>query len=396
MGTQGVLSPKHLVTGRLRVALDKEIYDLDIDKAPLLKLLSVIGKQSVKQMKFSWLTKERMPDWGTIDAFGGNWAAGAATDGTITVPTDEVWMYASGDLIKCPADSDVNLYIDSVNKSTGVLTCRTYDNTTTVDFSAGTTGANKLFLISNAFELGSGKGIIKTHQPVENYNYIQIAQTPYGVVETLQHVEYEAGGKEFEEQEREKAIEHAFMLEKTLFFGRKHVATTGYMNGEYEQYFTGGIYEALQTNIKSEADLTKAEFASWVKDSIRYAKRPVIFAGELIFEALTWWAEQKLQIRQDEKTLGMAVAIYLTPYGDRVKVIPHRELLKNEYAGWAFCIDLDDIRYRYLEGEDTHLEVEIQQRGEKKVINEYRTWFGLWIGNEKRHGVLKDVATISA
>jgi len=395
-GNLGPLSPKILATGRLRVEIDDIIHELNINKNLLLFLLTKIGKKEVGRMKFQWLTKERKPDWGTLQAVGGNWAAGAAADGTLTVPADEVWLYGAGDIIKIPTVSETNIYVKSVNVGAGVLTCQTVDGSN-IDLSGVAVPlTDGIFSVSNSFELGSGMGTLKSHQPAENYNYIQITQTPYGVVETLEHVEYEAGPTEMSQLEKEKAIEHAFDIEKTLFFGRKHYQAVGYMNGVYEQYFTGGLYEAISTNIvDANGALTEAEFANWVKKITKYAEKPVIFAGEMVFEALTYWAKNKLQIRQDETTYGMAVATYLTPYGDRVQVIPHRELLQKAYAGFAFGVDLADIGYRYLKGLDTHIEVEIQQPDLKQKINEIRTWFGLWIGNEKRHGVLYNVTSIA-
>jgi len=396
MGNQGALSPKTLTTGRLKVDLKKEIQKLNIDKMPLLKLMDLLGKEKATQMEYKHLYKERRPSWGEISSFGGSWASGANKGGTIVVPSTEAWMYSAGDIIKCPTDSDVNIYVDSVSQSTYTLTCHTYDDSTTIDFSAGTTGANKILLISNSFELGSGKGTIKSQQPSESTNYIQIVQHPYGVVKTMQDVEYDAGMSEFKEQEQEIFIEHLFSMERLMFFGQKLKATTGYMDAVYEQFFTGGANEAITTNVTTETDLTQAEFGTWINQSIYYAKNPVVFASERIFEAMSWWLGQKLQTKQDETTLGIAVSTYRTQYGDTVKVIPHRELFKNYYNGYAFCLDLADVRYKFLQGNDTHLEVGIQQPGVKQEINEFRTWFGFWMGNEKRHGVLKGVQTISA
>jgi hypothetical protein len=360
-------------------------------------LLSRIGKQSTGDMTFKWLTKERQPDWLTISAFGAAWAAGAATTGTITVPVAEAPWVNEGDLLIAPADSDVVLYVDSIVLATGVITMRTYDNTTTVDFSAGTTGALKLFRQGNSFELGTGKGTIRSQQPVESLNRIQIIQTPFGVTTTTQHVENEAGKDELSEQEEEKMVEHLFDIEKTFFTGLKHKATVGYMNGTYEQYFAGGLKEVISTYLQDEAgsSLTQAEFATFVKKLTRYSKKPVIFASDLIFEALTYWSEQKLQVERNEQTLGMSVAYFLTPYGDRVNVVPHRDLLINEYDGSAYGVDLDDIHYKYLQGLDTHLEMDIQDPDLKQKINEFRTWFGPWIGNEKRHALLENVASIA-
>ena len=395
-GYQGTVGPSQLATGRLRIQLADEIAKLNIDKAPLIKLLSELGKQKTGGMEYKWLSKERRSDWLTVNSYGGAWAAGANTEGTITIPADEAWMLGEGEILKVPSISDVNIYVDAVNTSTGEITARTYDNTSTINFSSGGTGASKLLNISNTFEMGTGMGTQKSHQPSENFNYIQIIQHPYGVLEEMDHFEYEAGGKEFNELETETLIEHEFSKEKLCFFGRKHKVAAGYMEGKYPQYFTGGLIEAVSSNVDTQADLTKKEFAAWVNKCLYYAKKPVIFAGSLIFEALSWWLGQTLKTEQNEKTLGIAVSTYMTQYGDLVKVIPHRELLKNDYAGYAFCVDLSDIKYYYLDGLDTHLEVEIQQRDLKQKINEYRTWFGVWIGNEKRHGMLKGVETISA
>lgn len=418
-GYTGIMSPSDLTPGRLRVELAQEIDKLNLDVNPLMMLLNEIGKESSGQMKFEWLTKERMSEWSSVYLFAGAWDAGAAVSGSFDILNEDAWKFAVGDIVKIPGTvaapiSDVNLYITAVGSANSgtsgagytKVSAHTFDNTTTVDFSAGTLGGsdpsvgspsvNGLLHIGNTFELGTGMGTIKSHQPEENYNYIQIIQTPYGSLETTQHLNYDAGGSEMAENEEEAKIEHEFMKEKLAFFGQKYMAPAGYMNNKYPQYFTGGLLEAISTNVKTEADLTQAEFSQWVIDSIYYAKNPVIFAGDRIYQALSFWLGQDLNTRQDEDTLGIAVANYKTAHGHIVKVIPHRELFKEAYAGYAFCVDLDDIKYKYLEGEDTHIEVGIQPDDLKMEINELRTWFGIKIGNEKRHGVLKDVATISA
>lgn len=396
MGTQKILEPSDLASGRLRIDIMKEIQKLNIDKTPLMKLLTQVGKDKATQLKYQWLTKERRPDWVAISAAaGGAWASAAAATGTLTVATASAWLFAAGDIIKVPEVSDVNIYVISVVQSTGVLTCKTYNGTSTIDFSSSPSG-KKILNISNSFELGSNRGTVKNFQPSESYNYIQIIQDPWGVEESLRHVGFDAGGSEWDEMAQETAIEHEFKKEKTFFFGQKHLATTGYMNAEYSQYFTGGLLEGISTNVDTQTELTQKEFGAWLNGAIYYAEKPVIFAGARIFEALSWWlGEAGLQTRQDEKTLGIAVSNYMNEYGQVVKVIPHRELLKEAYAGYAFCVDLKDVKYKFLQGEDTHIEVGIQTPGDKKEINEYRTWFGVWMGNEKRHGCLKGVNTIA-
>jgi hypothetical protein len=396
-----VVSPPDLQAGRAREEIAKEIDKLDFDKTPLLRILMEAGKEKSGQMTYNWLTKERRPDWGGIVSYGGAWAAGAATSGTITVTAGEGWLYAEGDIIQIPDNAQVNLYIDSV--AGDVITGRTYDNTTTVNLSAGPTGANRILGISDTFGLASNRGTMKQRQPDTNLNYIQIIQHPYGIAETTNFIEYDAGGNELMEQEEDAFLAHEFSKEKLFFFGQKHVANPGYMTsgGNLAQYFTGGLYEAAQSNtvpgaVISEADLTYQEFSDWCAIWTKYAKKPVVFAGELIYGALPFWLRENLQTEQSEDTLGIAVTNFRTIYGQIIKVIAHRDLLVNHYGGYAFGVDLDDIKYRFLQGEDTHVEKDIQLPGDKQFINEFRTWFGVYIGNAKRHGLISDVATISA
>ena len=400
VGKQGVVAPyiggsQILPSGRLRVAMDEEIHLLNIDKSILLFLLDKIGKKAVKQMKFEWMDQERKADWVQTTAIGGSWASGAAASGTLTVDTANAWLFAAGDIIQIPAIAATTIYVDSVNQGSGVITARTV-KTGTINLSGLASSLPLIFLLSNSFEDGTGMGTIKSQQPDELYNYIQIMQTPVGVTTTSMHLDYRGGG-ELDKQRKEAGIDHAFKIEKQLFFGEKYRLATGLMDGVYEQWFTGGLYEACSSNVKSSVGaLTRAIWGQWIRDVTRYGQDVVVFAGETIFEALTTWSEGKLQVQRSDKAFGMAVGQYLTQYGDLVTVIPHREVLKEAHAGKAFAVDMADVEYRYLDGMDTHLEVDIQTPDKKQKIDEFRTWFGLWIGNEKRHGLMTGVTSITA
>lgn len=401
MGIQGAVGEykggsQVLQQGRLKLAFDEEIYRLDIDKSLLLMLLNMkVGKESVGRDKFYWQTKERKSDFVTSTAIAGAWASASASSGTITVGSTDKYLFAEGDTIKIPTISQtVNIVLTAVNQTTGVLTGQTV-NDDNIDLSGVGSNYPDIFRVANAFEIGSGKGTIISQQPTEEYNFIQIVQTPIGITTSAMHYDYR-GKNELDEQRFEAGVDHAYKLEKTLFFGQRGMDTTGLMNSTYPQYYAGGLRQYISTNVTDASGaLTQSEFAAWVKTATRYSKNPVIFAGELIFEALTTWSEQKLEVQRTEDTLGMAVTNYLTPYGDRVKVIPHRELLAGDWQGVAFSVDMADIKYVALEGLDTHLEVDIQQPDLKQKIDEFRTWMSLKITNEKRHAYLYGVTSIS-
>ena len=380
---------------RLNIAIEEDIAYLDIDKAMLLLLMNKTKKSSVGRMKHLWLTQERKADFVANTAVGGSWDAGAATSGTLTVASASAFLFAEGDVIMIPQFSTARtFYVDAVNQTTGVMSAQTIDGAN-ADLSAAALDTADIFLMSNSFEEGSGVGTIKSEQPTEVSNFVQIFQTPIGVTTTTQHLDFKAQD-EFSKQRFEAGVDHAFKLEKQMFFGEAVEKTTGLMDGQFQQWFMGGLRDYISTNTSTQATLTQAEFNSWLIDATRYAKTSMIFSGSIIFEALTSWAETKLDLVRNETTLGMAVTKYMTPYGDVVGLTPHRELLTGTYlGGMAFCVDLTDLEYRYLEGLDTHVAVDVQANGLKQKIDEYRTWGSMKVGQEKKHGLLDGVTAIA-
>ncbi len=216
-----------------------------------------------------------------------------------------------------------------------------------------------------------------------------------GITTTAQHLNYR-GQDEWSKIRLEAGIDHMFSKEKLFFFGEKHRDAVGRMDGIYEQWFMGGLTEYISTHVTNASGaLTQAEFKAWLIACTQYSDMSTIFSGELVYEALTQWAETKLELMRNEGTLGMSVANYQTPYGKNVALIPHRELLKEDLAGVAFCVDIKDLKYITVKGLDDHLEVDIQTPGVKQKIDEWRTWLSMRVTQEKRHGYLYGVTSIS-
>ena len=375
---------------RLKVAFDTKIDYLNMDKSILFHLMSAIGKKSVDRMKFSWNTQERKADF--VSTTAASWSA--AANGTFTVSTANAPLFAVGDTLIFPdVDLSTMVYVSAVNLATGVVTAQTVVGGN-LTLTGG--GGDEAFLVGNSFESGSGKGTIKSAQPTEVFNYVQIFQTPIGVTTTARNIAYESD-PELEKQRFEAGVDHAFKIEKSLFFGERKRKNQGLMDGVYEQWFMGGLYDYIATNVTNASGaLTQTEFSGWLIDSTQYAKRPMVFASELVYEGLTTWAETKLQIiSQKESSLGMSITKYQTAYGDTVMVKPHREMLVNSLNDLAFCVDLADVEYRFLKGLDTHIDTDLQANDEKLKIDEFRTWASMKVGNEKKHGYLYGVTSIA-
>lgn len=398
MGQQGAVSEymygsRVINEERLRVAFDEDIHYLNVDKSILLMLMAKAGKEKVGQMKHIWQTQERKSDFIATTAVGGSWSSGAAATGTLTVSSANAWLFAEGDTFMIPETSASQVfYIDSCNQSSGLITARTVDGTT-INLS-GASG-DYLFLISNSFEQGSGRGTIKSEQPTEVYNYVQIIQTPIGITTTAKNIDYK-GIDELDKQKFEAGVDHAFKIEKNLFYGLRHIEQAGFMNSIYDQTFMGGASQYISTNLTNVGGaLSQSDFSDWMIDWTKYAESPFCFLGETVFEGLTDWAETSVRTTRNEDTFGIAISKYVTKYGKTVAMVPHRELLTSKLAGEAFGLDLTDIKYVHLNNLDTYMAVDVQDNAAKLHIDEWRTWASFKMINEKRHGRLYGVTSIS-
>jgi len=408
MGLQGIISEyvdnsQILPSGRLRVQIDDVIDYLNVDKTMLLRFISKIKKKAVGRMEHQWQTQERKADTVSLSAQTG-WN-GASTTGTFTLTNStDAWLFAETDIVMIPSESfQQAYYVTSVNQGTGVISAITVDGTATPTISTGT---KDILLVSNSFEQGTGRGVIKSEQPTLVSNFIQIVQTPMGMTTTAKHLNYR-GVSEWDKQKFEIGVDHAFKMEKNFFFGEKARVAQGHTDGssaiglnKYEQMFMGGMTDsAIGANTVSDgggAGYTEAEFGAWAITATRWAKRPVVFSGSTIFEGLTEWAQSYLQMTRNDQTLGMAIGKYLTPYGDLLPIAPHRELLTGTtLGGMAFSIDLADIEYRFLQGLDTHIEVGIEETGTKQHIDEIRSWMSMKIGQRKKHAILHNVTSVA-
>ncbi|MEG1997334.1 MAG: hypothetical protein RR051_02710, partial [Clostridiales bacterium] len=116
------------------------------------------------------------------------------------------------------------------------------------------------------------------------------------------------------------------------------------------------------------------------------SKDKLLVAGPYLAAAINDWATQKLvtDVGKD-KTQGITVKNLITSYGD-MKVI-YDPLLKESsiYAGYGFVLDLDNIRYAYLDGRDTRLNTNIQARDVDGVIDEYITECSVEFKQPKTH-----------
>jgi hypothetical protein len=195
-------------------------------------------------------------------------------------------------------------------------------------------------------------------------------------------------------QARKAGGEHAKDIELSFVLGRKSADTTG----ATERRTTGGALSFISTNqTDAGGDLSEAEFNAFMLQVMRYgSKAKLAMASGTGVSALNKFPAAKQQTRNDEKTYGMDVTHYTSPFGS-LNLVYHRLLEGTKYGGYIIVVDLDEVTYRYLANGDYNRDTKVlpnrQPNDQDGRKDEYLSEVGLEFGQEKTHGVLTGITS---
>jgi hypothetical protein len=104
------------------------------------------------------------------------------------------------------------------------------------------------------------------------------------------------------------------------------------------------------------------------------------------------FARGRLQTKSVESFYGMTMTQYQNA-GRKVMLVEH-VLLTNDslsdlagIAGYAICLDLKNVKIRYMRGKLVGYEQGVQDNGDDEVIDQYISEVSLEFGLEKTHGL---------
>lgn len=220
---------------------------------------------------------------------------------------------------------------------------------------------------------------------------MQIFKTTIAATNT--NVESEAyGGKDIKVERAIKATEHALDIERAFIWGEKKV-TTG-ANGQPKRA-TGGVLEFLEAGnsyIQNQGGvLTEADFDIFLREGFTYGDSPkkYFMCGGLVLGAISGFAKGRLQTKKEDKSYGLVINEYITPFGT-INIV-HNPLLVEDYAGFGMLLDMNSFKYRYLNNRDTKLELNVQANDADGVIDQYLTECGLERVQAANNALLKGV-----
>ncbi len=182
------------------------------------------------------------------------------------------------------------------------------------------------------------------------------------------------------------------MIERAFIFGEKKYDTNGTQG--HARRATGGINEFIQAGnsyVQNQGGvLTAPDFNTFLREGFTYGNdTKVLMAGGAVLQAVNEIARGQLVTKPLSKSYGMQISEYVTAFG-KINII-HNPLLVEDYAGYAFLLDMDCFKYRYMDGRDTKLLTNIQANGTDGQVDEYLTEAGLQRVEASKCALLKGV-----
>lgn len=385
-GMRGTKYAQGTEVSLVRDVADK-IYLLQPDDTPLLVFINGLkGKKVATNPKFEWFEDDLMPLTVDVDAAG--------TGTTINVDSGQGTRCRIGDILIAPNGENILI----TNISTDALTVTRALGTTPTAYSLAAT--DQCIIAGNALAEGSDNAPFRFTKKETKLNYIQIFKDSVELTD-VQVASESYGGDDRAYQRRKKAIEHKRSIEQAFLFGNAWED----VSGSQAVRGTKGFINWISTNVTDAGGvLTEAEFETFLRSVFTYhpsitAPEKLFLAGPVMLSALNFWAKNALQTSVSDKTFGCRIAKYMSAHGD-LNIAKHPLLSQYSsvvlFRNYNFVIDPMNVKYRFLQGLDTKLYTDTQPKYSAKYLDEYRTYAGLQVMQEKTHGIIKNVTGYAA
>lgn len=348
-------------------------------KCPLTALTSRMKSASTNDPWYHWWEKSLQT---RRIALGQNLTAPAA--GTVQVVTvvsgalgfkeGDVLMIEQG-LLTGGAVEHVQVAQDPTSDTSITLTRGVAGTTPAVVTYAGAGVNPNLVCIGSAYEEGSLAPTGIQFDPVDVYNYTQIFRATTEMTRSAAKTKLRTGDQK-KEAKRECLENIGIDMERSFFFGRRQTTTK---NGKPLR-FANGIYNQLASGNRltptTAGQLSMADLETWMMSFFAVgSSQKVAFAGNKALNGIQQAVRKNTnyQIFVNEKEYGMKITRIVSPFGELV-LFSHALFTQmvggttggTAYAGLEasmFVLDMENVRYRYLEGSDLSYEDDLEAPG---------------------------------
>jgi len=375
-------------------AVDK-IFLLEPNKHPLVTLLTNVGKvydgkswtgtgmqkASTGNPEFKWFE----------DYYGGRYARAAtaqvASAGTCVVTgagTSSAYIFTVGDVVRNSRTGE-NYLVTAIADTETITITNSFGATAAAAIAAG----DGLFIVGNVSAENTGARNVNTTRSAPQTNYTQIFKTSIAVSGTEKASKLYGGG-DLPYLRAKKGTEHAMDIERAFWFGQKissavsSIARKG--TGGVDEFTAGG-----NSYVQNQGGpLTAPDLNTFLREGFTYGNNTkMLFAGGIILQAISEMSRGQLQTKVGDQTYGVKIREWITPFGT-INIV-HNPLFVEDFAGYAYLLDMECFRYRYMDGRDTKLETNVQAPDVDGEIDQYITECGLERKQAPRHALLKGV-----
>lgn len=384
----GARTTGNIAQARLVVDMADKIAMLDPTEAPFVTLLKKIKKDTrvAYSPKFEWLEDDLLSNTTAVN--------GAVADGTTTSLTvDDGSILRPHDIIKLPSTGE-SLLVTAIAGNT-LTVVRGYGSTA----AAAIADNAEVFIIGSAMPENSNAREVRSTLEANAYNYTQIFRTPVALSNT-ENASKLYGGKDRAYQRKKAGLEHKRDIARAMYFGERKLDTSGStprrtMGGLIE-FLSGSSYAQAFTVSTGATPLTWTNFNKLVaKKAFEHgSSEKLLVCGAELSAAIDEWAMDKMRLKQRDadKTFGVKISTLKTSFGD-LNVLYDPLLTGTVYGGYGMILDMDNIRYAYLDGRDTKLFVDRQANDLDGIMDEYLTECSLEVKLPKTHMLITGCTT---
>ena len=380
----GVLTTQNIQTELHERQIAREVFLREANIAPIHAMLQAFATERATQFKVEWAEDQIVP-W--TDAINKN--GGYTTETTLIVDNED--FFNVDDYVKVLRTGEIMGPITSISAGGSTITVGNRGAGETTQASINDDDV-LLILRGNIKEAGDAAEAINTI-PSMDYNYLERFSQSVKVSDTLDNVNLYTGSERVRLRTK-KFIEHRESIELDVLDGERGIDNT---SATGPRLLMRGVLKRITTNVTSISvgvggtkTFTEEQWNDWLRTVYTYGgNNKVVFASGEVLARIAQFGRNTLQTRPADKTLGMAVTTYMTPFGD-VSLVHHR-FLTSQYLKdwWAICLDLSKIDWMPLI--PTRLKPGIQPDYAHYIWDEIYTEASLRMPNETAHGVFKVV-----
>ena len=356
--------------------------------APLTGLTSAMKSSSVDDPEYNWFEKslptQRLELSANLDA--SQTVIGVVSGATALRTGHILRVEHSGELLRITTDPTSDTSITVTRAFTGAVAAATVTIASEIKY---------VHVIGSAFEEASAAPTGVNYDPTKRYNYLQIFRNTLEMSRTASKTRLRTGDQ-VKEAKRECLELHSIEMEKAFFWGQRYETTLG---GKPLRS-TGGVLSFVHANnivTNTDGSFTMLELEGWLKRIFDYgSSEKMAFLGNTALMAINQCIRKNssYDITSGVKEYGMAVARLICPFGELVlKTHPlFNQLAQSGYNtedASMVVLDMKEIMYRHLAGDDTRYEKDLQDNGLDGMKSGYISECGLEVHHPLSHFYIK-------